>query len=464
MAFSKHSINPTLLFVLSFLIMIALGTALLMLPQSSKGSNYISFIDALFMSASAVCITGLVVFDISTELSTFGLYVLMILVQLGGLGIMTFSSFFGFLISGQASYKSQLMFSELLGDKNVGSIIGSLMKIVSFTFFFEFIGAVLIYFTSDSKQFDSGGGHIFFSVFHAVSAFCNAGFSTFSLGLYDEGLRYNYPFQLTIVGLFILGGLGFTIILNIRLFINRWTRLLFNRFWHRKPITFKAWIMTFNSKLIAYTTIILLVFGFIMFLVLEYNNSLAAHSSLFGKMTTALFISATPRSAGFNTVDMGALTFPSIMILMFLMWIGASPGSTGGGIRTTTFAVATLNIINVARNHERIHIFKREISSESIKKSFAIITLSIIWLGISIFLLSITDGEKGLTALAFECFSAYSTVGLSLGITGSLSTAGKFLIVCTMFLGRVGTITLLVALIKSLHTRYYKYPQEHVIF
>jgi Trk-type K+ transport system membrane component len=152
------------------------------------------------------------------------------------------------------------------------------------------------------------------------------------------------------------------------------------------------------------------------------------------------------------------------MIMMLLMWIGASPGSTGGGIRTTTFAVAILNIVNAAKSHERIHIFKREISNESINKSFAIISLSIIWLGISVSLLSITDGEKGLTALAFESFSAYSTVGLSLGVTATLSTSGKFLIVCTMFLGRVGTITLLVALIKSIRTRYYKYPQEHVIF
>ncbi|MFD2162749.1 TrkH family potassium uptake protein [Paradesertivirga mongoliensis] len=463
MAFAKKNINPTLLFVISFLFLIAMGTAFLMLPASAKSTN-ITLTDAIFMSASAVCVTGLAVIDISIELSRFGQCVILLLIQLGGLGIMTFTSFFGFLLSGQASYKNQLMFSELLSDKNIGSVIGSLVKIVLITFFFELLGTLFILFSSDPGQFNSLGEHLFFSMFHSISAFCNAGFSTLSLGLYDESLRYNYPFQFVIASLLILGGLGFTIILNIQLFIKRWAQLLFHRVWLNKPIKYKAWVMTFNSKLIAYTTIILLVFGFVMFFILEYNNTLASHSTITGKLVTAFFLSATPRTAGFNTVDMSTLAFPTILITMLLMWIGASPGSTGGGIRTTTFAVAVLNIINVAKNHDRIHVFKRQISSESIKKSFAIICLSFLWLGVSIFFLSITDGEKGLTALAFESFSAYSTVGLSLGITPGLSTSGKLLIACTMFLGRVGTITLLVALIKSIHTRYYQYPSEHVIF
>jgi potassium uptake TrkH family protein len=464
MAFKNTPFNPTLLFVLSFLFLIAIGTGLLMLPSSSKDSSYISFIDALFISTSAVCVTGLTVFDVSAELSSFGFYVIMILIQLGGLGIMTFTSFFGFLISGQASYKNQLMFSELLDDKNVGSVIRSLVKIVSITFFFEALGVLFILLYSDTEQFDSMYDHIFFAIFHSISAFCNAGFSTLSLGLYDESMIFNYPLQLTITSLLILGGLGFTIIFNVQMFIKRWARLLYQRARYKKPIIYKAWIMTFNSKLIAYTTIILLVFGFVMFFILEYNNTLALHPTLFGKIVTAFFTSATPRTAGFNTVDMAALTFPSILIMMLLMWIGASPGSTGGGIRTTTFAVAILNIVNLAKNHKRIHIFRREISEESVRKAFAIITLSVFWLGISIFILTITDGDKGLTALAFESFSAYSTVGLSLGITGFLSTPGKFLIICTMFLGRVGTFTLLVALIKNMHTRLYNYPKENVLF
>lgn len=463
MPFTNYRINPTLLFVLSFLFLIALGTGMLMLQVSAKTLTQISFIDALFMSASAVCVTGLAVFDISTNLSSFGLYVVMGLIQLGGLGIMTFTSFFAFLISGQSSYKNQVMFSELLNDKNVGSVIRSIMKIVSITLSFELLGASLILLSSDASQFSSTSDHLFFAVFHSISAFCNAGFSTLSLGLYDESVRYNYPLQLIIAGLLILGGLGFTIILNVQIFIKRWLKLGYNLVLFGQPIKYKAWVMTFNSKLIAYTSLILLVFGFIVFFILEYNTGFSSHPTFFGKAVTAFFTSAT-RTAGFNTIDMATVSFPSVMIMMLLMWIGASPGSTGGGIRTTTFAVAVLNIINVAKNHERIHIFKREISNESVRKSFAIIMLSIIWLGTSICLLTVTDGEKSLKALAFESFSAYSTVGLSLGITSTLSTSGKFLIVCTMFLGRVGTITLLIALIKSINTRYYKYPQEHVIF
>ncbi|HEY1023816.1 MAG TPA: potassium transporter TrkG [Sphingobacteriaceae bacterium] len=463
MAVTRFYVNPTMLFVLSFLFLIAAGTVLLLLPVASQRGE-ISFVDALFMSASAVCVTGLAVFDISTKLSGFGLTVLLVLIQLGGLGIMTFTGFFGYFLTGRSSYKSQIMFSEIMNENDLSEVIGSLIKIVVLTFSFEFLGALLIYSFTSADQFSSFGDHFFFSVFHSVSAFCNAGFSTLSLGLFDEAYRHNYPFQLIISLLFILGGLGFAIILNVHVFFKRWIRLLFNRIWHGKPIKYKAWVMTFNSKLIAYTTTILLIFGFVSFFILEYNNSLASHPTLGGKIITAFFGGASPRTAGFNTVDMASLTFPAIMIIILLMWIGASPGSTGGGIRTTTIAVATLNIINTGRNHDRISIFKREISNESVRKSFAIISLSLIWLGLSIFLLSVTDGDKGLIALAFESFSAYSTVGLSLGITGALSTPGKVLIVCTMFLGRVGTITLLIALIKNVRPRSYRYAEEHVLF
>ena len=463
MILSRYYINPTILFVLSFLFLIAFGTGLLLLPYSTTGSE-IGFIDAMFMSASAVCVTGLAVFDISKQLSFFGQNVILLLIQLGGLGIMTFTGFFGYFLTGRSSYKNQIMFSELMNEKKVGSVIRSLIKIVLLTFFFELIGAVLIFLSIDDSQFKGLGDKIFFAVFHSISAFCNAGFSTLSAGLYDEGFRFNYPLHLLIAALLILGGLGFTIFLNIQVFIKRWAILLHNRFWHGTPFKYKAWVMTFNSKMIFYTTVILLLFGFGSMFILEYNNTLAEHPTMFGKIVTAFFAGSSPRTAGFNTVDMTAFSFPSIMIIILLMWIGAAPGSTGGGIRVTTLAVATLNIINTAKNNSRINIFRREVSDESIKKAFAIIALSLIWLGACIFFLSITDGDKGLIALAFESFSAYGTVGLSLGITPSLSSTGKILILSTMFVGRVGTITLLVALMKSIEIRNFQYPEEHVLF
>ncbi|WP_051189757.1 TrkH family potassium uptake protein [Daejeonella oryzae] len=460
---TKYYINPTYLFVLSFLLLISIGTGFLLLPYASSGGT-IAFSDAVFMSTSAVCITGLAVFDISKQLSLFGHYVILILIQLGGLGIMTFTGFFGYFLTGRSSFKNQIMFSELMSEKNMSNVLRSLIKIVLLTFFFELMGAILIYASTSPQQFSTNGEHVFFSVFHSISAFCNAGFSTLSAGLYDQSTRFNYPLQLIIAALFILGGMGFAIILNVQVFLKRWAVLLYNRVRHGKAIKYKAWVMTFNSKLIFYTTLILLVFGFVSYFFLEYNNTLAEHPTLYGKMVTAFFAGSTPRTAGFNTVDMTAMSFPAIMIVMLLMWIGASPGSTGGGIRTSTIAVATLNIINTGRNQQNINIYKREISDESVRKSFAIISLSLIWLGISIFLLSLTDGDKGLIALAFESFSAYSTVGLSIGITPSLSTAGKYILASTMFLGRVGTLTLLIALIKNIHPRPYQYPEEHVLF
>lgn len=461
--FSGYYLNPTILFVLSFLGLIAAGTILLILPVSATGAQ-ISPIDALFMSASAVCVTGLAAFDISKALSPFGLNVILVLIQLGGIGIMTFTTFFAFLISGQSSFKDQIMHSQLLDDKNVSSIIRSLMNIVVLTLLFELLGMIFIFFAVSPGQFDSLNDRLYFSMFHSISAFCNAGFSTLSMGLYDESLRFNYALQLIIALLFILGGLGFTIIVNVQLFLKRWVCLLYYKILYSRPIIYRAWVMTFNSRLIALSTGILLLFGFITMFILEFNNSLAEHPTIFGKAVTAFFAGAVPRTAGFNTIDMTTISLPATVIMMVLMWIGASPGSTGGGIRTTTFAVSILNFITIAKNYRKIHIFHREIPPDSIRKAFAIIALSLIWIATAIFFLTISDGDKELTALTFETISAYGTVGLSLGITPNLSSAGKIIITCTMFVGRVGTVTLLVALIKSLNSRKYEYPEEQVLF
>lgn len=356
------------------------------------------------------------------------------------------------------------MFSELLNDKNVNSIIRSVMNIVLLTLFFEAIGLILIFFSVEESQFGSMGERLYFSLFHSISAFCNAGFSTLSAGLYDEGFRFNYSMHLVVAVLFILGGLGFTIIVNVQIFIKRWCILLYEKVRYSKPVIYKAWVMTFNSRLIAWSTGILLLCGFIAMFILEYNNSLAEHPTLFGKAVTAFFAGAIPRTSGFNTFSMTEISLPAMIVLIVLMWIGASPGSTGGGIRTTTFAVAVLNFLHVARNYKKIHIFKREIPQESVRKAFAVIALSLIWIAGAIFCLTITDGEKDLTALTFECISAYSTAGLSLGVTPHLSDGGKLVITGTMFVGRVGTVTLLVALIKSVNSRKYEYPQEQVLF
>ena len=459
----RLSFNPTLLFVLSFLFLILLGTALLLLPKVTVHKP-LSFVDALFMATSAVCITGLSVVDIASEFTFFGQAVLIMLVQIGALGIMTFTGFFGYFFSGGFSYKNQLMYTELLSERKISSVVNTLLKIILVTFFFEAVGTALIYFHTIELRAELNGDHLFFAVFHSVSAFCNAGFSMVPDGLYHDSLRFNYPFLFTLTLLFILGGLGFGIIFNTYTFLKRWTINIFKRVFSGKPFTYKAWVMSFNSRLIAWTTFYLLVFGTVSVFFLEYHNTLAEHESLIGKLTTSFFIGASPRSAGFNTINMGTLLSPTVMVIMILMWIGASPASTGGGIKTTTFAVALLNLVSLVKGKGRVEVFNREISADSIRRAFSVIALSLLGLGLSVFGLCLTDGDKDIKALAFESFSAYGTVGLSLGITPEISDAGRIVLVLSMFVGRVGALTILIALIKHTPYKSYKYPQEKVLF
>src|SRR3546814_506115 len=227
-----------------------------MLPKTTAAAP-LPFVDALFMATSAVCITGLSVIDVSTHLTGFGQTILLILVQLGALGIITFTGFFGYFFSGGFSYKNQLMYSEILGHNKVGSVINTLFKIVFITLLFEAAGAMLIYFSMESTDFDSNGERLFFPVFHAVSAFCNAGFSTVSDGVHNPLLRFNYDLQLVLAALFILGGLGFAIVLNLYTFIKRWALNIVKRMLYGRPFSYRAWVISFNSRLVGWTTFFL---------------------------------------------------------------------------------------------------------------------------------------------------------------------------------------------------------------
>lgn len=461
--FDTFYFNPTILFVISFLVLILVGTLLLMLPRTSAGAP-LSFVDALFMATSAVSITGLATVDIAAQFTQFGHIVILILIQLGGLGIMTFTGFFGYFFSGGFSYKNQLMYSEFLGQNKVASVINTLLKIIFVTLFFELVGAVFIFFSIDTTRFETYGDRMFFAVFHAVSAFCNAGFTTAPGGLNQAAFRFNYEMQLVLSLLFILGGLGFGIVFNTYTFIKRWMVNIFMRIFHGRPYTYRAWVISFNTRLIMWITLILVVLSTVATFVLEYNHSLAGHSSLWGKWVAAFFTGNSARSTGFNVAEAGGFSLPMLATAVFLMWVGSSPGSTGGGIKTTTFAVALLNIISLAKGKDNLEIFGREISNDSISKAFAIIMLSFLAVGMTILGLSITDSHLGLLPIAFESFSAYATCGLSLGITPELSAAGKVIIIFSMFVGRVGLLTLLVALIKNTKNRSYEYPQEKILF
>lgn len=456
--------NPTILFVISFIALILIGAFLLMLPNSVRSGLPLSFVDALFMATSAVCITGLTVVEVARTFTPFGQTILLVLIQLGGLGIMTFTGFFGYFFSGGFSYKNQLMYGEILGQNKVGAVVNTLLKIIFVTLLVEAVGAVFIFFSVPKTQFDSYGAHVFFSVFHAVSAFCNAGFSIAENGLGNAAYRFNYNLQLILVSLFILGGLGFIIVFNSYTYIRRWMINFYQRLLYGKAFIHKAWVISFNARLMAWSSLLLIVGSTLLFFIFEYNNSLAEHEGFVHKLIAALFMGNSSRTSGFAMMDTNQLSFPMLLIIMLLMWIGASPGSTGGGIKNTTFSIALLNILSLAKGRDQLEIFHRRISNDSVHKAFAIIMLSFIAIGVSISLLAFTDGEMGLRAIAFEAFSAYATCGLSLGITPQLSDAGKIIIAATMFTGRVGLLTLLVALIKDIKNKSYSYPEEKVLF
>lgn len=458
----RSRVNPSFLFVASFVVLIGAGALLLSLPTATTSG--ISFLDALFTSASAVCVTGLTVVDTATAFSGTGKLILLVLIQIGGLGIMTFTGLLTYLAAGSVSVQNHLALTSMVNSNRVGSIISVVWRIVWVTLVFEAVGASALYGTLDATHFARPVDHLFTAVFHSVSAFCNAGFSTYSLGLYDPLLRYNYPLQCAIATLVVLGGMGFPIVFNIFSFARQRLGNVFRRLAGLPPREASTRILQVNSRLALAATVSLLLVGFGCYLVFEWDATLRDHSSWAGKCTTAFFGSVTPRTAGFNTVNMADITLPTIMIYLLLMWIGASPGSTGGGIKTTTAAVAFLNLRSVIFGHTRTEAFRTQISDSSIQRAFAVMALSLLVIGLAVLVISTHDVEKGLLPISFEVFSAYSTVGLSLGITASLSAVSKTTLIIVMLVGRVGALTLLMALVRQVSQPNYLYPKEDILY
>ncbi len=447
--------NPAILFVGSFAIIALAGTFLLMLPSATTAG--ISFTDALFTATSATAVTGLIVVDTAKDFTPFGQTIIMILFQIGGLGMLTFTSFFAYFFKSGASFKESLYMKDILGHDKLNSVMKTVMQIVVFSLILEGIGAFFIY--HSLAHIDSFKSRGFFSIFHAISAYCNAGFSLASNGLYDNGLRFNYYMQWIIMGLIVFGGLGYHIAYNV---IQYFKKLAINIF-RKDDRVFISRVINLNTKIVLYTTIILIAAGTIFFLFSEQQTNLLQHKTAFGKFTTAMFSSVTSRTAGFNTVDMTDFTIPGILFMIFLMWIGASPASTGGGIKTTTFALATLNIFAIARDKKYIEIGTRRIAVEAVHRAFAIISISLASIGTGILLLLIFNPEFSLIQIAFEVFSAFSTVGLSMGITSQLSEYSKYVIIFLMFFGRIGLLNLMIGLLKSVGKTDYVYPEENIL-
>lgn len=453
-------LNPSLLFSISFIMLILGGTAMLLIPGATNGN--LTFIDSLFTATSAVCVTGLSTVDVPSKFTDLGKDILIVLIQIGGLGLMTFTNFFAILFRGGMSLRNHLILSNLIETDKPNTLFSILKKILFYTVFIEVMGAVLIYLFTHTTYTTNAYDGWMFSFFHSISAFCNAGFSTVPDGLFNFKLRYNYSFQLVICFLIIFGGIGFPVVIDVyhsfKNFLNSALRTLFfgDRF------GFQARNLTVHSQLVLSSTFILLVAGTLVYYGLEQDNVLREHPTTYGKLVQSFFGSVTPRTAGFNTVDISKLTQGTVLVYLLLMWIGAAPSSTGGGIKVTTFVMAISNVVALARGKDRVELFKREISQSSSLRAFAIIFLSFMILGISIFLVSVFNPNLPLDSIAFECFSAYGTVGLSKNLTGLLSDNSKIVLIVTMFLGRIGMFTVIFGLFKKVDCQSYRYPKESV--
>lgn len=448
--------NPSIIFVGSFFIVILIGAFLLLLPTATY--KEISFTDALFTSTSAVCVTGLNTLDTELTFTRTGQIIIITLIQIGGLGILTFTSFFSYFFRSSSSFKENINIKDFVSEDNLGNVFKTALNIVIFTLSVEVIGAILMFFTI--FNINEIEDKFFYSIFHSVSAFCNAGFSTYSAGLNENFINKQYSFQWIIMFLIAIGGLGYNIVYNYWQYIKNY----FKEIIQQKQFHVKNHIVTINTKIVFYTTLFLIFGGFIILFFTEYNNSLLQHTTVFGKITTTMFNSITPRTAGFNTMNYAEYSSVTILIMIFLMWVGASPASTGGGIKTSTFALATLNIINIAKGRTRINIFGRRISSDSTNRAFAIISLSLIVIGLSIVGLLIFEPKNtDLMSIVFECFSAYSTVGLSLNFTPTLTDHSKYVLIVTMFIGRIGMLNLIIGLLREVNSKFYDYPKDNIL-
>ncbi|MEZ7925345.1 MAG: potassium transporter TrkG [Flavobacteriales bacterium] len=449
LTFSKMS--PPRMLIVSFLALILLGTGFLMMPEMTKNVEYMPFFEALFTSISASCVTGLIVVDTATYFTQKGHIIIMLLIQLGGLNIISFATLFALFSKKGLGIKHQTILQENFSSESLLSGKGLLRKIFLFSFFMEFIGMVLLYFTWNPKlQFPFVEDQFFYSLFHSISAFNNAGFSLFSDGLHEHLVQNSHSMHMVLAGLIFMGAVGFPVIED-----------LFNFERIKKSIKNPLVGLKLSTQISLYTSLILIAFGMLMFYFLEQENTLNG-MKLGGQLITSFFQSITARTAGFNTVDFSIIGTPMLLIFIFLMFIGASPGSTGGGIKTSTFTLIIYSAINTIRGKKKIEIGKRTISPELLHKAFSIFLFSASSIFAAIFVLSISDGEKGIMPIAFEIVSAFSTVGLSTGITADLTFLGKIVIMICMFIGRIGTLTLAFALSSKQRSLNYEYPKAHL--
>lgn len=455
--------NPALLMAGGFATIIAFGTLLLLLPRSTQPNIILPVVDALFVSTSAVCVTGLTPIDISQVFTMEGQMIIAMLIQIGGLGVMTITSFFALFFMGGSGLYNQFALRDLVGSETMSSLLSTLLYILFFTFIIEGIGAILIFLSIHGTLGYTLEQEIFFSAFHAISAFCNAGFSTLTGNLGNPIIMYNHnTFYLIISSLIVLGGIGFPILMNFRKILFYRLKGWVKRIVHKSQHDMSIHLTQLNTKIVIFTTIILIILGTTGIALLEWNCAFA-HLSISEKITHSIFNAISPRTAGFNSVDLTTFSIFTLFLYMILMWIGGAAQSTAGGIKVNTFAVAWASFISVIKGQNKVVLFKRELSDSSIQRASAVIFGSILCIGFFFILLTVLEPELPLRGLLFETISAYGTVGSSLNITPLLGDDSKVAVSVLMFMGRVGLITLLMSFTKTDKTPHYRFPKDNVI-
>lgn len=439
--------TPVQIIAMGFAAIILIGAFLLSLPIATIDGVKTPFIDCIFTSTSAVCVTGLVTVDTGTYWSYFGKTVIMLLIQIGGLGFMSFATLIALIAGKRITLKERLLIRESISLTSLQGIVRFARYILTFTFSIELIGALLLS-IQFIPEFGLGKG-IYYSIFHAVSAFCNAGFDL--MGGYSSVTGYsgNALIILTLSALIIIGGLGFYV----------WDDL-YNYKINRR--------LSLQTKVVISMSLFLIVFGFVMFFIFEYSNpATLKEMSMKDKLLSAFFASVSPRTAGFNSIDLAGMSMASVLLTIILMFIGGSPGSTAGGIKTSTAGVLLLTVMSVIKGREDTEVFRKKISKETVYKAFAVVVIALGLVFTVTILLTITESGAGVPfeQYLFEATSAFGTVGLTMGLTQKLTAIGKIILAITMYAGRIGPLTLLVAIaIRSDNkTNSIKYPEGKIL-
>ncbi|MBU3182680.1 TrkH family potassium uptake protein [Clostridium psychrophilum] len=442
----KNKYTPVQILALGFAIVILIGAILLSLPIASQSGKITPFIDCIFTSTSAVCVTGLVTLDTGTYWTYFGKTVIMLLIETGGLGFMSVGTLVFFFLGKRISLKERLVMREAMNVNSLQGLVKMVKYVLIFTFSVEGIGAVL-FATQFIPQFGIAKG-IYYSVFHSVSAFCNAGFDL--MGNFKSLTAYanNSVVILTVSALIVIGGLGFFV----------WVEIY-------NCSEFKK--LSLHSTIVIYSTIILIVGGAILMYIFEMNNPTTMRGmSVKGKILSSIFASVSPRTAGFNSIPLDKMTTAGNFLTIILMFIGGSPGSTAGGIKTATVVVLFMTVMSVVHGREDTEIFKKRIKKELVYKALVITVLGLMIVIVVTMVLSITEPSNiPFEYFLYEATSAFATVGLTLGLTTKLTFVGKIIITLTMYAGRVGPLTIILALARNKKGKSgtIRYPEDKIL-